>query len=165
MKRLAIALALLLAVSAGWYFGSPWWTLWRMQQAAEARDAEALSAHVDYPTLRESAKEQMATRFGPRTQAPLGRLADLLAARLAGAAVDALVGPKALQLVFSAQPISWKTPEALRLRAREMTMQRDSLGQFRLVQKNGGRGGALIFRWQGWGWKLSAIQLPAGDVR
>jgi hypothetical protein len=51
MKRRSIAVAACAAVilvASGWYWGSPWWTLYRMREAARAGDAEGLAAYVDY---------------------------------------------------------------------------------------------------------------------
>ncbi|MEA3050377.1 MAG: hypothetical protein QOG84_2213 [Sphingomonadales bacterium] len=48
---LAEAGAALLALAAGWYFGSPWWTLWRMREAARAGDARTLASYVDLQKL------------------------------------------------------------------------------------------------------------------
>jgi len=39
------AVAVLLA--GGWYWGSPWWTLYRMREAARARDYATLGTYVD----------------------------------------------------------------------------------------------------------------------
>lgn len=49
---LFVAAALLIALPAGWYFGSPWWTLWRMREAARAGDMATLSSYVDWNAVR-----------------------------------------------------------------------------------------------------------------
>lgn len=162
MKRGAILIALLLALGAGWYFGSPWWTLWRMRQAAEAGDAAALSAYVDYPALRASAKRQLRMRFGAsRGDIELGALAALVGAGIADRAVDAAVSPGAMRLVFVAAPAAALVPAPLRMRASDMAMRRDGPGQFRLVAKDGS-GGELVFRLRGAGWKLVDVRVPGG---
>ncbi|HEX9963781.1 MAG TPA: DUF2939 domain-containing protein [Allosphingosinicella sp.] len=46
-----IAAALLIAAPAAWYFGSPWWTLWRMREAARSGDMTALARYVDFRAL------------------------------------------------------------------------------------------------------------------
>jgi hypothetical protein len=79
---------LLALAAAGWWFGSPWWTLWRMRSAAEAGDSGTLASYVDFPALRASTKAQLRPR--------LGRLGTALA-RLA---VDALVSPTALRIAL-----------------------------------------------------------------
>jgi hypothetical protein len=82
------AAVLLILAPFGWWFASPWWTLSRMRDAARAGDADALAAHVDFPALRASTREQLRPRLGP------------LSGLLAGPAVDALISPEALRLAL-----------------------------------------------------------------
>lgn len=56
MNKTRLALWVGLAVFLGAYLGSPFLTLHQMRQAAERKDAAALSAHIDFPALRASAK-------------------------------------------------------------------------------------------------------------
>lgn len=59
---LAGAAAALVAVPAGWYFGSPWWTLWRMREAARAGDVRTLARYVDLGAIvRRAAAEERAS--------------------------------------------------------------------------------------------------------
>src|SRR4051812_10064124 len=44
---LVAAAAVLIIAPAGWYFGSPWWTLWRIREAARAGDMNRLASYVD----------------------------------------------------------------------------------------------------------------------
>ncbi|HYI39842.1 MAG TPA: DUF2939 domain-containing protein [Allosphingosinicella sp.] len=88
-RTIALAAAALLALLAsGWWFGSPWWTLWRMRKAAQSGDSEALAGYIDFPALRASTRAQLAPRLGPLGNA------------FAGPAVDALVSPSALRLAL-----------------------------------------------------------------
>ncbi len=58
--RLILAGAAALFISAtGWYYGSPWWTLWRVREAARAGDAETLARHVDVAAIAADAKAQL----------------------------------------------------------------------------------------------------------
>jgi hypothetical protein len=52
---LSAAAALVVALPAGWYFGSPWWTLWRMREAARAGDWTTLASYVDLETMNAGA--------------------------------------------------------------------------------------------------------------
>jgi hypothetical protein len=45
------AAAALLLLAGGWYLGSPWWTLWRMREAARAGDVKTLATYIDQPAL------------------------------------------------------------------------------------------------------------------
>ncbi|HWU95119.1 MAG TPA: DUF2939 domain-containing protein, partial [Sphingomonas sp.] len=58
-KRWIIALPVLAVLGAGgWVWGSPYYTLWQMKRAAEARDVEALASHIDFDAVRGSVKRQ-----------------------------------------------------------------------------------------------------------
>lgn len=51
MKRRSVAVAacaVIILAAFGWYWGSPWWTLYRMREAARAGDVEGLARYVDY---------------------------------------------------------------------------------------------------------------------
>lgn len=134
-RAIALSAALLVLLAAGWWFGSPWWTLWRMREAAQAGDSDALAAYIDFPALRVSVREQLRPNLGPA--------ADLLV----GPAVDALVSPDSLRLVL--------------LRRREgggpgeFEMVRTGPGEFRLARGKG----EFVFRRHGLGWKLEEIRL------
>lgn len=136
-RTFGLAAALLAMLAAGWWFGSPWWTLWRMREAAQAGDSEALAGYVDFPALRASTREQLGL-------GPVGGL-------LAGPAVDALVSPEALRLALG----SGRGSTGARGRASEVALSRSGADEFRI--ERGGR--QLIFRRHGLGWKLEEIRL------
>jgi len=58
LVRLVAALALVL-VGEAFYYGSPYWTVWRMQTAARAGEGDRLASYVDFPAVRESVRSQM----------------------------------------------------------------------------------------------------------
>ena len=142
-KGRTIALATLLLLAAGgWWFGSPWWTLWRMREAAEAGDAEALAAYIDFPALRASTREQLG--LGP------------LGGALAGPAVDALVSPAALRLALGKGRGSAGGGRTGGAGERaKIDLARTGAGEFRVK----GGCGDLVFRRHGLGWKLEEIRL------
>lgn len=161
-RNILITLVLLAAVAgAGWYWGSPWWTLRSMKQAAEARDIEALSAHIDYGSLRGGMKRELRARVS-RDDGVLGAL---VARGVADRLVDIALTPEGMRGVFAAAPLAAAPrPGAVRMNANEMRLRRDSLTQFRLVRKDG-TGGALIFRLRGASWMLSDLELPPEGLR
>jgi hypothetical protein len=58
MKKLLLALLLLVVTSVGWLYWSPARAADRIQAAAAAQDTVALAELVDYPTLRTQLKDQ-----------------------------------------------------------------------------------------------------------
>jgi len=87
------------ALAAYWYW-SPFLVLKQMQSAARAQDAGAFNAHVDYPRLRDSLKEQMATRVTAEMGkaggggGSFGAFGAMLGGVMADRLVDALVRPE-----------------------------------------------------------------------
>lgn len=162
MKRLAVLLALILAIGAGWWFGSPWWTLRQMQAAAEKGDARALSEHIDFAALRESLKGQLRVRFGAsRAEPEMGALGAIVASGLADRIVDAAVTPEGMRAIFAAAPaVADRAPRPLKMRVSEMEMRRDGPTQFRMVARDGS-GAELVFRVRGIGWQLVEVRVPA----
>lgn len=96
---IAVAIAILLAISAYWYW-SPFLAVRQLQQAAQAGDAETFNDHVDYPKLRESLKLQMSALLARKMGSPqdggnpLSALGNLIGQRLIDPLVDAMVRPE-----------------------------------------------------------------------
>jgi hypothetical protein len=172
---LVVTAAALLA--GGWYFGSPWWTLWRMREAAEARDSEALAAYVDFPALRASSKRQLRRELGAEASRAgesgdgLAALGAAFGAAVAGPAVDALLTPEALRRLFAAAPEREAGAERSGRRngderAREYALSREGFDRFRLHRNDRvGEQGDLLFRRHGLRWKLEEIRLERGSGR
>lgn len=105
-KNLARALIVLGVAAAGLLYASPYITLYRIGQAVERRDAEAVSSHVDFPALRESIKVQMMARLQAGTgsagapEHPLSGLGQTLAQGLVNQLTNALVSPDGVMLML-----------------------------------------------------------------
>ena len=174
MKLRTVAVAALLAVmlaAAGWWFASPWWTLRQVQRAADARDAAALSAYVDYPALRADVKQQAqrAVSQVAATDDPLVALGAALAGALVDPAVEALVTPAGVAAMFAQAPVE-QAPVELNSPSRRAhfglpkldlghapRIERMGLDQFRIVDP-AGRGTARFVR-HGLSWRLAGIKL------
>jgi hypothetical protein len=98
------AAALLIALPVGWYFGSPWWTLWRMRAAARAGDTATLSSYVDWEAVRSDATahvhsvfDPLLSRIHPDTEAGRSRFA-AIARRTIDESIDDALSPKTLKL-------------------------------------------------------------------
>lgn len=143
MRRWAIiALALVVTVCAGWWFGSPWWTLYQMRNAAEAHDRKALSQYVDYRAIRSDMVGRIREGFGHhKISLKPGDLAQI-AGMIEGARDGA--------------PTVEEVSDLMGLKAEDLTMHRDGLNQFRMVST---KGTELVFRRYGLGWKLAAVKL------
>ena len=95
-KRWGWALALVVVLGLGAWLGSPWYAAWQLRQAAQARDAQALTARVDFEAVRVSVRQQLGDQLGARlpravTDSPLGAL---IQGAVLGKAVDAVLSPE-----------------------------------------------------------------------
>jgi hypothetical protein len=112
MRRLTTPLLVLLALAfLTWAYFAPQLTIHAMRTAAERGDAEALADHVDFPALRESMKRQFAEAVSDRIdgQQGLGAFRDLgvgLATAISGPAIDAMVSPQSLTLMFTGRSLA-----------------------------------------------------------
>jgi hypothetical protein len=109
-NKLILIAAALVALAAGWYLGSPRWTLWQMAQAAEARDSGKLAAYIDFPTLRETTKEQMKAQLMARAQQSgggeggFGALGAMMGLAMIDPMIDGLLTPETMRLAFEKVP-------------------------------------------------------------
>ncbi|VVE38663.1 hypothetical protein PCE31106_04016 [Pandoraea cepalis] len=100
-KRSTIAISLgALVVVLGLLFGTPYYTLWRARDAADARDATALSSYVDYPAVRESLKtslhDELSRQMDKQRGNAFGALALALGGWVSDRVVEALLTPEAV---------------------------------------------------------------------
>lgn len=173
MKRNWIVAAIaLLAVAAGaWYAFSPQWTLWQIRQAAEARDAEELSAYVDYPKVRESMKSQlkaaMAAKMMESGSNGFEAIGMAIGMQMMDPMIDAMISPEGLQAGFAraakadqqagkkAAPFALGEDDSYRI-------ERDGIDAFRVVIEDPGKEATFLkFERRGLGWVLAGVQLPA----
>ena len=102
MRKLSIVTTCVVTVVVvvGLLFGTPYYTLWRAREAANARDADTLSSYVDYPAVRDSLKtslhDQMARQMDKQRNNPLGALALALGGWVSDRVVEALLTPEAV---------------------------------------------------------------------
>lgn len=161
-KRVAVALTILAAVLlAGWEYVSPAYTLRAMRDAAARGDAPAVSSHVDYPALRDSIKSginrAIARRIEKSKGAP-GAIAMAIASRAAGSMIDRMVNPEALALALS-DPRKADSPLARTWRG-EVVIERRSLSNFAIVNRDDPNAPRLVFTRHWPGWTLSGIEMP-----
>lgn len=105
MSRLKTILGTVAAAGvAGWLYASPYLTVRSIATAASAKDAVALSKHVDYPAVRESLKAgiraRAAERLGRDADNPLAVLGVVVAGGIADFVVDGLVTPEGIGLML-----------------------------------------------------------------
>ncbi|WP_404339081.1 DUF2939 domain-containing protein [Sphingomonas sp. MMS12-HWE2-04] len=163
MKRWIIALVVLLAALAGgWAWGSPYLTLFQLKREADANDLEAISARVEFPSVRRSLKSELRNRLGHGDDAGLGAIGAAIAERLSDPIVDTLVTPEGMRTVFASASVAQAAqPRPLETNAKQMHVRREAFGRFALTPDSG-RGPELIFELRGLSWMVTGVRLPAG---
>ena len=162
-KLAAIAAVLLvIAFSALWYFESPAWTLKGMKDAAQAKDADALNAYIDYPALRENFKAELMARMMTEAQKDktgFGTLGMALGSALVGPLIDGLVSPSGMRTALLAnRQQATSAASALRV-PDEPVIVRRNFSEFVVTSKSQPNSG-LVFKRHGLSWMLSGVELP-----
>jgi len=172
MKRtrvLAAGAAGALLVVAATSFASPWWTLQRMQTAVAHRDADAVSAQVDFPALRESVKSQIlaSMKGDPATTGgtnPMAALGTSFAMAVVNPIVDMVASPRGVALMLEQGRIALarRAPHAgdANVAPERPRYAVNYRGWDRFAVKT--QDGNFIFRRAGlWNWKLAGIEVAA----
>ena len=166
-RALLIVAALVLAAGAAWYVAAPWLTLQQMRAAAQADDADALSAHVDYPALREDLKAEVMAQVMAEAQKDKsggGALGMAIGAAMVGPMIDGFVTPAGLKAAFAANRkkraagASMPAGNAFDV-GEDVEIERRSFDEF-VVGKPSGKDARMVFRRHGLGWKLSGVDIP-----
>lgn len=176
LKKIVIIVVLLAGVLAAASYFSPHWTVYQMRSAIEKRDYRAFSQYVDYPALRESFKEQMATALqdmGNDTQDDAGPLATLtrgIVASLVSPMLDVMITPTGvIEMINAGTPkitqgvvtgAITQTPTAPKAipDMKVSYLSRDTVAFYRAdAPHNADR---FILRRNGlWSWRLAAVEL------
>jgi hypothetical protein len=167
----AIVVALLLI-----YAASPYYSIWRFGEALRAHDTDALAARVDFDAVRGSLKQQIRDHFlGVLAKKKKDRLAQFLTASTDNPLdrlIDAYITPEGLAALI-ADPAPLKNASSLsslpsvdgprkeidwsKARHAFFTSPRD----FSIDHE----GIKLRFRFNGFGWKLHALDLQLPEKK
>jgi hypothetical protein len=169
---IALLFVVLLPVSA-WV--SPYWDLYRLRTAVAERDAAMVSAHVDFPALRDSLKGQVMTgvqrAIAPADDNPLARLGAAVAAVAVNPMIDAMVSPAGVMAMLDTGEVRLARPAPQADEGQDDTAaagrtRQDWSLHYRAwsevaVGTDAPGAGSFVFRRAGlWHWDLVAIELP-----
>lgn len=163
-KIAVVAAALVvIASSALWYFESPAWTLKGMKDAAQSRDADALNAYIDYPTLRDSLKAELMGRMMAEAQkdkSGFGAIGMAFGSAMLGPMIDGLVSPAGIRAALLASSDENAPPAASALHVPEKpVIVRRNFSEFLVTARDRPNTG-LVFKRHGLSWMLSGVELP-----
>jgi hypothetical protein len=185
VKGLKYLIIAAIAIVVACYGYSPYQTVHAMKTAGENRDGEALAEHIDFPSVRQSLKEQVNVKLekmvnDDSAENPIGALGAALGGMLVDKLVDAYVTPAGL-----IQMMKGDTPEDVvadgitsDVTGRDGTTQNkqkpfqnasysyESLNTFAATVKDDKSGDEISFILTRSGfanWKLTEIQLPMNE--
>jgi len=166
-KWTGVALAAVILVGAvAWYFASPYYTLMKMRDAANANNADALSAYIDYDSLREDLKSELMAHMmveAQKDESGFGAFGVALGSAMIGPIVDGMVSPAGVRAMLISKrhekAVRGATPKAPVKVGEDPAIERRSFSEFAVKSKSDADG-ALIFTRRGLGWKLSGVDFP-----
>ncbi|WP_175718131.1 DUF2939 domain-containing protein [Burkholderia anthina] len=106
---LIVALAVVVIAAIGYAYASPYVALGRLKSAIDARNAQAVSEYVDFPSLRISLKQQVTEELMRRIDSakknnPFAVIGALIGSALIGPLVDAYATPEGVAALMSGIP-------------------------------------------------------------
>lgn len=178
-------LLVLLALAAGLYALSPWWSLTGLARAVEEGDRQGMQRYIDFPRVRagisQQANEYLADKAGTEPgEAPLGALGSMIGAVMVDRAVESLVSPDGLARLMAISKEARRArgedggverkprprPQAARDLRERLELHWTGLSSIRVTFFN--RKGKLIttgyLERQGLTWRLVDITVPGFEV-
>ncbi|MBP8645186.1 MAG: DUF2939 domain-containing protein [Syntrophobacteraceae bacterium] len=175
MSKGKVVLGVAAGLFAVYVLAAPYITVYRMKSAAENHDGEALSEHIEFPSVRQSLKDQMNAMFAKKIAEdedmknnPFAALGAAFAGVMVDKMVDAYVTPAGItQLMAGEKPRpgaeqgDGSAGNSGRKPLSDASMSYESLDKFVVKVKgdNGGEG-KFVLRRRGIGWKLTDIIIP-----
>ena len=103
-KLIGALIAVIVVLVGGYYYASPYLALNTIKKAAQAGDSDTVSKYIDYPSVRQSFKDQMnammAKELMNQDTDGFAALGAMLASTMVDKMVDGLVTPEGMTLMF-----------------------------------------------------------------
>jgi hypothetical protein len=161
---IAAAAALLIALPAGWYFGSPWWTLRRIDEAARAHDYATLASYVDFDAVWKASRADARRALRDALdRARDGKIGHLDASELIEVAKHEMRGgTDIIQETVDDIPFTVRDPITGPIRLSPYVEHR-GLNEFLAYNRSTPSPATFVFRRHGFGWKLAEVRwgMPA----
>lgn len=175
MRKGKLALGIGAGLFAFYVVAAPYITVHQMKSAAENHDGEALSEHIEFPSVRQSLKDQMNAMFAKKMAEdegmkgnPFAALGAAFAGVMVDQVVDAYVTPAGITQLMAGEKPKPGTDQASdgsgssnSKPLANASMSYESLDKFVVrVKGDDGEEGKFILRRRGLGWKLTDIIFP-----
>lgn len=159
---------------AGYVVASPFITVYQMKSAAEKNDIEALSEHIEFPSLRQSIKDQVNSMLVEKLANDknlkgnaFAELAMVFAGSVVDRAVDVYVTPNGISKIMTGEKVSLgemgqsSEGQVKKEPFKNASFSYESTDKFVVTVANkSDEPVRFILRRQGFSWKLTDIRLP-----
>lgn len=186
LKMTSIVLVLLVF---GYLFASPYLTIYQIRQAIEQEDSAALASHIDFPSVRQSLKDQVNAQMlqdmpqAPSSERGLAALGAILASSMLDKVVDVMVSPQGITVLMQGKQLKDSLPmqtqsdfqtthssESASLSGAEKVNYKgryQSFNQFavQIQHPHNHLPTKIILQRTGLSWKVTQIQLPIEQNR
>jgi hypothetical protein len=171
-SKILAAIGLVLFAISIYIAASPYITVYQMKSAAERHDGEALSEHIEFPSVRQSLKDQMNAMImkemakDEMKDNPFAALGAAFGGFMVDKMVEAYVTPTGITgLMAGEQPKLTEGGESTGSSARkplsDASMSYESLNKFVVkVKGDNGEEARFVLRRRGISWKLTEIIMP-----
>jgi len=188
MSKHKTAIGIVAVIVAIYVFAAPYITVHLMKSAAASHDGDALAGYIEFPSVRQSLKDQVNAMFAKKMaddkemQAnPFAALAMAFSGVIVDKAVDAYVTPAGITQLMEGEKLQpaavqpktgqvappGATSDAGNVASPEReplsdaSMSYESLDRFVVkVRNDAGKEGKFVLSRRGLGWKLTDIILP-----
>lgn len=171
MRKLLIALAAMLLIYVA---AAPYITVHQIASAAEDKDGEAMAEHIDFPSVRQSLKDQMNAMMMKETSSPemqdnpFAALGVAFAGVLVDKMVDAYITPAGITQLMKGEkpaPASGGSSDTESGQKKEpfedASMSYESFSKFAVTVRDDPENEIrFILRRRGLGWQLTEILIP-----
>jgi len=179
-KIVGALVAIFVLIIGGYYYASPYLVLNSIKGAAQAGDSEKVSAYIDYPSVRQSFKDQMNAYMvkGMASKETDGweALGAMIATTMVDKIVDAAVTPEGMTLMLQGKdfgdslkptPKETSTHQSSTKAKLDYSTRYLSMNMFEVTLKNPENDKELkvIMERDGLSWKVKKIVVPMDDVK
>jgi hypothetical protein len=167
MRKLVLIGLVGLAALAGWQIASPWMAMDTLRDAARENDREGLEQNIDFPALRQSVKSEMYDQIETEARRRgdddvLASIGTNFAKGFVDGTVDAVITPGGMSAMLVTGNLVPREKGTDAAREIDWGVRWVSFNSFHAVpeSKDGKPHPSLIFRRDGWSWKLAGIDIP-----
>lgn len=172
LNKLWLGIGVVVIGLLGTYLAAaPYISVYRMKAAAEKHDGAALSEFIEFPSVRQSLKDQLNANLAQEMAAdkdmadnPFAAIGSALAGTLAEKMVDAYVTPAGITRLMSGEnpkPSSSGLSNSERDPFSDASMGYQSFDKFAVtVKEDDGKDIKFVLSRRGIGWKLTDIIVP-----